>query len=99
VASSTATCPAGYRVVGGGFNAEPIFTFVQFAKAGGTIYGVIGINDGPNPGNITAQAICASGPGIGATRSVRTAPSARALRAEIAAKLTDLRSHAARTGS
>jgi hypothetical protein len=98
VASSTATCPAGYRVVGGGFNAEPIFTFVQFARAGATTYGVIAIDDGPNSGNITAQAICVSGPGISASRSTtRSAPSADALGATMTLKLAHLRAQASRS--
>ena len=82
VASSLATCPAGSRVVGGGFDSSAIFSFVEFAKAGATTYGVIVVNDGPSSGTITAQAICASGPGIASARA--TAASERdAIRARV----------------
>jgi len=67
VESSIATCPPGSRVVGGGFNSTAIYSFVEFAKADATSYGVIVVNNGPNPGTITAQAICASGPGLAST--------------------------------
>src|SRR3954463_4694002 len=46
VASSTATCPSGSRVVGGGFDATTIDTDVSFARASATTYTVISSNAG-----------------------------------------------------
>jgi hypothetical protein len=71
VALSTATCPGGSRVVGGGVDANTIEVFVSYERAGPTTYSVIGEDDGPSSGTIKAQAICASGPGIAAKVGVR----------------------------
>jgi hypothetical protein len=65
VGSSTATCPAGSVVVGGGWTSDSVTVTVPFAaRTGGTTYGVIGINYDPADRSITAQAICAVGPGV-----------------------------------
>jgi len=65
VGSSTATCPAGSVVVGGGWTSDSVTVTVPFAaRTGGTTYGVIGINYDSADRSITAQAICAVGPGI-----------------------------------
>jgi hypothetical protein len=73
VASSTATCPNGSVVVGGGWGASSTDIVVPFAqRTGGTAYGVIGINYSGGSETITAQAICAVGPGVssaGATQA------------------------------
>src|SRR6478736_2327181 len=62
VGSSTATCPAGSVVVGGGWTSDSVTVTVPFAaRTGGTTYGVIGINYDPADRSITAQAICAVG--------------------------------------
>ena len=65
VGSSTATCPAGSVVVGGGWTSDSVTVTVPFAaRTGGTTYGVIGISYDPADRSITAQAICAVGPGV-----------------------------------
>ena len=65
VGSSTATCPAGSVVVGGGWTSDSVTVTVPFAaRTGGTTYGVIGISYDPADRSIAAQAICAVGPGI-----------------------------------
>jgi hypothetical protein len=75
VASSTATCSNESVVIGGGWGASSTDVVVPFAqRTGGTTYGVIGINYSGGSGSetITAQAICASGPGVsvvGATQA------------------------------
>jgi hypothetical protein len=73
VASSTAICPNGSVVVGGRWVASSTDIVVPFAqRTGGTAYGVIGINYSGGSETITAQAICAVGPGVrsaGATQA------------------------------
>ena len=65
VGSSTATCPTGSVVVGGGWTSDSVTVTVPFAaRTGGTTYGVIGISYDPADRSITAQAICAVGPGV-----------------------------------
>lgn len=72
VASSTATCPAGSVVVGGGWVTSSTDLVVSFAqRTGGTTYGVIGINYTATPETVTAQAICAVGPGVSVTGATR----------------------------
>jgi hypothetical protein len=67
VAGSTATCPAGSVVVGGGWVTGSTDIVVPFAqRTGGTTYGVIAINYSGGSETITAQAICAVGPGVSA---------------------------------
>jgi hypothetical protein len=65
VASSTATCPAGTVALGGGYTSDSPDLVVPFtARTGGTTFGVIGINYDAMARSITAQAICATGPGV-----------------------------------
>ena len=72
VGSSTATCPAGSVVVGGGWTSDSVTVTVPFAaRTGGTTYGVIGINYDPADRSITAQAICAVGPGVSAAAATQ----------------------------
>jgi hypothetical protein len=83
VASSTATCPTGSVVVGGGWTSDAISVVVPVAaRTGGTTYGVIGINYDPAGRSITAQAICAVGPGVqsaAASMQAGSAPFEKAL--------------------
>ena len=70
VANSTATCPAGSVVVGGGYVSSSIDVVIPYAqRVTGTTFGVIAINYAGTPETITAQAICASGPGATAASS------------------------------
>jgi hypothetical protein len=73
VGSSTATCPAGSVVVGGGWTSDSPDVVVPFAaRTGGTTYGVIGVNfDSSSGRSITAQAICAVGPGVSAAANTQ----------------------------
>ena len=72
VGSSTASCPAGSVVVGGGWVTSSTDLVVSFAqRTGGTTYGVIGINYTATPETVTAQAICAVGPGVSAAAATR----------------------------
>lgn len=70
VGSSTATCPSGV-VVGGGWTSTSPDVSVSFAaRTSGPAFSVIGINFSPADENITAQAICAVGPGASASSPV-----------------------------
>jgi hypothetical protein len=65
VGSSTATCPAGTVVLGGGYTSDSTNLSVPFtARTSGTTFDVIGINYDASARSITAQAICATGPGV-----------------------------------
>jgi hypothetical protein len=65
VGSSTATCPTGTVALGGGWTSDSIDVVVPFAaRTGGSTYGVIGINYDATARSITAQAVCATGPGV-----------------------------------
>lgn len=87
VASATASCPAGTVAVGGGFNADTPDNVVTYAKRGPASYAVIATNYWSTSANLTAQVICASGPGV-------TAASSRdaAFRREVARRVGELRS-------
>jgi hypothetical protein len=71
VASSTATCPSGVVVGGGWVSTSPDVVVSFAARTGGTTYGVIGINYSPGSETITAQAICAVGPGASAATTTQ----------------------------
>lgn len=86
VASSTATCPAGTVAVGGGFNADTPDNVVGYAKRGPNSYAVIATNFWSTSGSVTAQVICASGPGVTAARAKTSA-----LTREVAARVERLR--------
>jgi hypothetical protein len=87
VASSTATCPAGSVVVGGGWTSDSVTVAVPFAaRTGGTTYGVIGINFDSANRSITAQAICAVGPGVQSAAASTQASSASFQKALASAK-------------
>jgi hypothetical protein len=77
VGSSTASCPAGSVVVGGGWVTSSTDLVVSFAaRTGGTTYGVIGINYTATPETVTAQAICAVGPGVSAAAATQSGSAA-----------------------
>jgi hypothetical protein len=87
VGSSTATCPAGSVVVGGGWTSDSVTVTVPFsARTGGTTYGVIGINYDASARSITAQAICAVGPGVQSAAASTQAGSASFEKALASAK-------------
>jgi hypothetical protein len=65
VAASTAVCPAGSYVVGGGFNTSTPDNVVSYARrVNTTSYGVIAVNFWVTGATLSAHAICASGAGI-----------------------------------
>jgi hypothetical protein len=65
VAASTAVCPAGSYVVGGGFNASTPDDVVGYARrVNATSYGVIAVNFWPTDSTISAHVVCAAGAGI-----------------------------------
>jgi hypothetical protein len=64
VASSTATCPAGTFVTGGGYVSSIIDNVVEYAVGGATTYTVIAVNQFSQSGTIQAQAFCAGGAGV-----------------------------------
>jgi hypothetical protein len=73
VGSSTAECPSGSVVVGGGYVSSSVDVVVPYAlRVTGTTYGVIAINYTATPETIQAQAICAVGPGATAASSNAT---------------------------
>jgi hypothetical protein len=70
IQTATATCPSGSVVVGGGWASTSSNVVVAVARRGsGTTYVVIGVNYSTASHPLTAQAICASGPGVGAGAS------------------------------
>lgn len=72
VASATATCPPGSVAVGGAANASSIETSIS-TYVGGNIYEAVSDNASPFTGDLTATAVCASGPGINAAKDARAA--------------------------
>lgn len=84
VQSSTATCPAGTVVVGGGWESG-VRTFIGVARMSGNGYFVIGINTSTLTADLTAKAICARGGGAVAAAASRRSS------VDIATRLRDLR--------
>lgn len=84
---STATCPAGQVVTGGGWNSDSIDISTGYAKRVGTNqFSVIGINYASSTRTLTAQAICAAGPGVTGKRVAKRAD----VRAELATARAEL---------
>jgi hypothetical protein len=63
VAQATATCPGGSYVVGGAASVSTIETHIS-TFAGPTSYAAVSDNASSFTGQLTATAICASGPGL-----------------------------------
>lgn len=63
VQSSSANCPAGTIVTGGGFEVG-VRDFIAVAEKSGNGYFVIAVNTAPFASSVQAQAICARGPGV-----------------------------------
>jgi hypothetical protein len=80
VQTSTATCPAGTYVTGGGYRTGSIEDIVSFALSSPTQYSVIAVNEFNQIGSITAQAMCAGGAGVVASRAHTTTTPAAVLR-------------------
>lgn len=97
VNSSTATCPSGRFVTGGGFDSSNIDNLIEYAKSSPTQYSVIAVNESSTAVTITAQAICAAGNGVSAA-SVRSkrAPAAVVSLAEKMQKQVDAKGGARR---
>lgn len=64
VQTSTATCPPGSFVTGGGYNSQGIDNLIEYAKSSPTQYSVIAVNFRNVATTISAHAICAAGPGL-----------------------------------
>lgn len=81
VQTSTATCPAGTYVTGGGYKSDLIENFIEYEISSPTQYSVIAVNEFNQGGTITAQAICAGGAGLSAS-SVRSKQAPQAVLAK-----------------
>jgi hypothetical protein len=90
VRSSYAACPAGTAVSGGGFHGG-VRTFIADAYKSGNGYNVIAVNNGSLAESVQAQAFCARGPGV--TASKRKLADAAA---ERRARLAEVRARVAR---
>jgi hypothetical protein len=85
IGSSTATCPAGFRVVGGGHISGGITNIVLYSAITGTqTYGVIAENDSTSASNIKATANCVAGPGITVISAASRRPNVESLRQALA---------------
>lgn len=81
VQSSTATCPAGTYVTGGGYNSSVIENFIEYSISSATQHSVIAVNYFDQGGTITAQAVCVGGGGLTAA-SVRSKKTPQAVLAK-----------------
>lgn len=81
VQTSTATCPAGMYVTGGGYNSSVIENFVEYSISSATQHSVIAVNYFNQGGTITAQAVCVGGGGLTAA-SVRSRKTPQAVLAK-----------------
>lgn len=89
VQTSTATCPAGTYVTGGGYKSDLIENFIEYAMSSPTQYSVIAVNEFNQGGTITAHAICAGGSGLTAS-SVRSKKTPQAVLAKARQMQSDL---------
>ncbi len=89
VQTSTATCPVGTFVTGGGYKSDLIENFIEYSISSATQYSVIAVNEFSQGGTITAQAICAAGSGLSAS-SVRSKKSPQAVLAKAQQMQSDL---------
>src|SRR5262245_55630424 len=97
IGTSTATCPSGSVVIGGGYKADGL-VIVAYSQANtSTSYSAIGANleavfaPGTDSATLNAQAICASGPGATAalTRSAGSADSPATALAHLRAAMSN----------
>jgi hypothetical protein len=86
VATATASCPTGSVVVGGAAAANSTYTPIS-TIASATSYAAVSNDDGPFTGQLTATAICASGPGVQAAASDVSSASASDAARKLVAKL------------
>ena len=75
VATSTASCPAGTAVISGGYTASVIDNVVESSVPGRSASGtnewnVVAENQGAFAGDVTAWAVCVSGPGVASSADV-----------------------------
>lgn len=94
IAGSTATCPEGTVVTGGGFVSTAVRTYVEYATARSRTYSVIVYNGSGLPGTITAQAICAAGPSVVSARPTSVNEDKR----DVASKVDELQDRLKREG-
>jgi hypothetical protein len=76
IQAATVTCPAGTVATGGGWVGSSPNLHVPVARAGGNVYGVIGVNLDTASSTIAAQAVCVTGTAAApaaAAEAVRTA--------------------------
>lgn len=70
VGTSTATCPTGYYVVGGGYGSDGAVLVPISAATDSTSYSVLGVNlSASTSASLIAQAICAHGAGLQAAKA------------------------------
>jgi hypothetical protein len=85
IATSEATCPGGFRVVGGGHISGGITNIVLFSDiTGAQAYAVIAENEAASTNTIKATAFCVAGPGLTATAPASRMPSVESLRQALA---------------
>jgi hypothetical protein len=85
VQASTAECPAGTVVTGGGWDGG-VRVFISQAKRSGNGYFVIGVNTAAESVGLQAQAICGAAPAAPPARAVVTTVADRAERARLLAE-------------
>lgn len=83
VGGATAACPAGSVIIGTGFDTS--VGNIGFVLRFGNLVGLAALNDTPIPIVISAQAICASGPGVSTPATLRSVSSAGSFERKLAA--------------
>jgi hypothetical protein len=86
VQAAQASCPAGEVATGGGWQSDSIDIVVGYARRtdAGT-FSVIGINYATTSRSLTAQVICARGPGIGSAKRLTKTSASSSPHAALAA--------------
>jgi hypothetical protein len=85
IGSATATCPEGFRAVGGGHISGGTTNIVLFSDLTGTqTYGVIAENESSVANNIKATANCVAGPGLTVISGGSRQPNIESLRRALA---------------
>ena len=81
IATSSAVCPTGFKVVGGGHISTGFTNIVLFsAITGAQTYSVVAENESSSANTIKATANCLAGPGLMATSAASKPPNIRLLR-------------------